>query len=227
MTELAVKMEKENLNRPLIARLKAQMLRKGLNPKTLAERANVGRSFVYDILNGKSSNPTSSKLAAIAEQLGVSVQYLLNGIHPTMGGKQKEWGDLVEISTIQIEETANGAMLVTTDAGAKPCYFRNEWIKENLKTRAEDLRALYVRGDSMSPTLVEGDLILVNISQRVPNPPGVFVLFDGMGLLTKRLEMISKDKVRILSDNSRYAPYERDVSEINVVGKVIWLSREI
>jgi phage repressor protein C with HTH and peptisase S24 domain len=227
MNEPALKMTESSINRPLVARIKAQMLRKGLNPKTLAERANVGRSFVYDILNGKSTNPTSSKLTAIADQLNVSVQYLLSGVHPVMGTKQKEWGDLVEIPSILVEETAAGGVLITNEAELKPYFFRNDWIKNTLKTRAEDLRSLYIRGDGMSSTLQEGDMVVVNIAQRTPNPPAIFVLFDGMGLMAKRLEMISKEKVRILSDNPRYAPYERDISEINIIGKVVWVARQL
>lgn len=223
MNQTALKMAETSINRPLVSRLKAQMLRKNLNPKTLAERANVGRSFVYDILNGKSSNPTSSKLTAIADQLGVSVQYLLSGVHPVKG--KQEWSDLVEIPSIAVEETKAGGVLVTNEAELKPYFFRSEWIKENLKARTEDIRSIYVRGDGMVPTLQEGDMVLINTAQRVPNPPSVFVLFDGVGLLTKRLEMISKDKVRILSDNPRYSPYERDISEINIIGRVVWLAR--
>ncbi len=227
MNEPAIKMEKSNINRPLVARIRAQMLRKGLNPKTLAERANVGRSFVYDIINGKSTNPTSSKLTAIAEQLGVSVQYLLTGVHPILGPKQREWSDLVEIPSIAVEGGQGGNVIVTVDSEKKPYFFRNDWIRNNLKSRAEDLRSFFVHCDSMAPTLQEGDVILVNISIRTPNPPGVFVMFDGMGLSTKRLEMISMEKVRVLSDNQRYSQYERNISEINIIGRVVWVAREL
>lgn len=40
-----------------------------------------------------------------------------------------------------------------------------------------------VQGDSMTPTLNEGDVILVDINQRNSIPPGVFVLHDGMALV--------------------------------------------
>jgi len=216
-----------NINKPLVARLRAHMLRKGLNPKTLAERANVGRSFVYDILNGKSTNPTSSKLAAIAEQLGVSVNYLVSGVHQVLGARQKEWNDIVEISSIEIEQTTNGKTLFSTDNDRKPYYFRGEWVEKKLRARPEDLRAVFVDGDCMGSTLQNGDMLLVNITRKIPNPPGLFALFDGMGTVVKRLEMVSSALARVISDNSQYTPYERELSELKIVGKVVWLAREL
>lgn len=227
MSEAVNLIQENNVNRPLASRIKAHMLRKGLNPKTLAEGAKVGRSFVYDILNGKSTNPTSSKLTAIADELGVSVQYLLSGVHQIMGSKQREWSDVVEISSIEIEPSINGATIVSTHNERKPYYFRSDWVQKKLNARPEDLRAIFVRGDAMNQTLHEGDMLLVNITQKSPNPPGIFLLFDGMGLVIKRLEMVTKDQVRVLSDNAQYSPYERNLDELNIVGKVIWLAREL
>ena len=40
------------------------------------------------------------------------------------------------------------------------------------------------------PTLLDGDIVLVDLGRRTPTPPGVFVLYDGMGLVAKRLEHI-------------------------------------
>ena len=220
--ELAQK-EAGNINRPLVARLRTAMLKKGLNPKTLAERSNVGRSFVYDILNGKSANPTSAKLTAIAEQLGVSVQYLLSGVYAEGNDAKSE---IAEIPTLSVENGMDGNMAITTSNDKFYC-FRNSWIKEKLHTNAQSLRAINVVGDSMNPTLQNGDVILVNVSQTAPNPPGLFVVFDGLGLHAKRLEQIGKDKIRVMSDNTQYLAYEMDVQEINIVGKIVWLGREL
>ena len=216
-----------NINRPLVARLKSLMVRKGLNPKTLAERANVGRSFVYDILNGKSSNPTGNKLTAIAEQLDVSVQYLLSGVHQVLNPKQTEWSSVVEIPSIDIESSAGGSIAVMNESDRKPYYFRSDWIHKKLRSRPEDLRAVFVKDDGMHPTFMQGDMMLINITLKSPNPPGIFILFDGAGLVVKRLEMIDKDRIRVLSDNDKYTSYEREISTTNITGKVVWLAREL
>ena len=217
----------QSINKPLVARLRSQMLRKGFNPKTLAERASVGRSFVYDILNGKSTNPTGSKLSAIADALGTSMQYLLTGVHSGFDNMLGQSTDLAEIAALEVEPTLGGYAVVTVDGKDKPIYFRTSWIKEELQAKPEDLRAVFVRGDSMAPILSEGDMLLINITKSTPNPPGVFLLFDGAGLVTKRLEMITQGRINVSSDNRQYAAYERNLEDLYIIGKVVWLSRKI
>ncbi|MGH7091506.1 MAG: S24 family peptidase [Stellaceae bacterium] len=38
-----------------------------------------------------------------------------------------------------------------------------------------------IDGDSMEPLLSTGDRIMVDTSQRIPVPPGIFVIWDDMG----------------------------------------------
>ena len=219
--------DKNNYSSPLVARIKAQMIRKGLNPKTLSEKANVGRSFIYDILSGKSVNPTTSKLAAVAEQLGVSVQYLLSGIHPIMEAKQRDCCELVDISGLDVENTTSGSVVVSKELVDKPYYFNGKWVKDKLVSKPEDLRMVTINTDSMSPTLMQGDVAVIDITQRIPAPPAIFLIFDGFGMVAKRLELISEIRVRVLSDNSKYSNYEIDLGELNILGKLVWFSREV
>jgi hypothetical protein len=56
------------------------------------------------------------------------------------------------------------------------------------------------------------------------------VLHDGIGLVAKWLEHIPNSdppRVKIVSANDRYAPYERLVDEMNIVGRIRWFAREI
>ena len=112
----------------------------------------------------------------------------------------------------------------------RPYHFQKSWIKQGLKTDPLSLRIMHVEGDSMAPTLNSGDVVLVDTSRRLPTPPGIFVLYDGMGLVAKRLEHIPNSdppKVRIVSDNPYYPPYERLIDEMNIVGRIRWFAREM
>ncbi|WP_223162582.1 S24 family peptidase [Ruegeria intermedia] len=71
---------------------------------------------------------------------------------------------------------------------------------------------------------------MTDMARRTPNPPGIFVLDDGMGLVAKRLEHIPNSDppaVRVISDNPVYSPYERTADEIHTVGRIRWFAREI
>ena len=50
-----------------------------------------------------------------------------------------------------------------------------------------------VDGDSMEPLLAAGDRILIDVSRPVPVPPGIFVIWDGMGLVAKGQHVIVQD----------------------------------
>lgn len=89
--------------------------------------------------------------------------------------------------------------------------------KGSLKASPSQLRIMHVEGDSMSPTLLDGDTVLVDMTRRAPNPPGIFVLDDGMGLVAKRLEYVPNSdppSVRVISDNGFYSPYKRSAQAV-------------
>ena len=68
------------------------------------------------------------------------------------------------------------------------------------------------------------------LARRSPTPPGIFILYDGMGLVAKRLEHVPNNdppKVRVISDNTFYSPYERTADEIHIIGRVRWFAREL
>ncbi len=50
------------------------------------------------------------------------------------------------------------------------------------------LRILKVRGISMEPEFREGDRLVVDTARCVPAPGELFVLWDGTGLVVKRVE---------------------------------------
>jgi phage repressor protein C with HTH and peptisase S24 domain len=82
----------------------------------------------------------------------------------------------------------------------------------------------------MEPTLMSGDMVLVDMTRQIPNPPGIFVLNDGMGLVAKRIEAVPNtdpQRIRILSDNPHYSPYEQLLDMVNIVGRVRWFAREM
>jgi phage repressor protein C with HTH and peptisase S24 domain len=89
---------------------------------------------------------------------------------------------------------------------------------------------MHVEGDSMMPTLHDDDIVLVDLGRRSPTPPGIFVLHDGMGLVAKRLEHVANSdhpRLRIISDNPFYKPYEVSGEEVNMIGRIRWFAREM
>ena len=89
-------------------------------------------------------------------------------------------------------------------------HVRQSWIRHQPKASPAQLCIMHVEVDSVAPTLLGGDTVLVDITRQLPNPPGIFVLDDGMGLVAKRLEHIpisDPPAVRVISDNKLYPEY--------------------
>ena len=94
-----------------------------------------------------------------------------------------------------------------------------------------NLRILRVRGNSMGPELRDGDRIVVDVSRRLPATGETFVLWDGIGLVVKRLEVARGDaagdhepaRLRLISANPDYAPYSCLVQDAHILGKVLWV----
>lgn len=217
------------MSHSLSSQLREAIRRKGLSANELARQAEVRPSFVYDILNGKSHNPSTVKMAKVCQILGTSLNQLMGIDYAPLGDHRDS--KYVEISRILVTDTSrNSGGGTIQEADGEPFYYRRSWIEDTLQTKPEHLRIVTIEGDSMNPTLKQGDRIMIDTSRKNPSPPGIFILFDGMGLIAKRLEYVPQSQtatLRILSDNDQYQPYERPVSEIEIVGRVIWFAREI
>jgi phage repressor protein C with HTH and peptisase S24 domain len=215
-------------------RLRARIRQLGMNVAVVAREAHVNRSFVYDILRGKSQLPNLDKLTRIAAVVKVDLEWLLTGKGQVDGEDpitEEYHNDFVAIQYVSLRPSmGGGAIFEEEERTGRDFHFRRAWIRDRLKAAPSMLRVMTVQGDSMIPTLEDGDVILVDLNQRSPNPPGVFVLHDGIGLVAKRLEHIplsDPPRVRIISDNLRYNTYDGTADEVNIIGRVRWYGREM
>lgn len=215
-------------------RLRARCKQFGMNAGQVAELAGVNRTFVYDIMRGRSGNPNVEKLDKLAHALKVERNWLLFGLGDVEGEApvvENPDDVFVAIPHADVRPSMGGGNVVEAEpAPGRPYHFQKSWIKNDLRANPADLRIMHVEGDSMMPTLNDGDIVLVDTGRRTPTPPGIFVLHDGMGLVAKRLEHIPNSdppRVRIVSDNATYSPYERLTEETNIVGRIRWFAREI
>lgn len=100
--------------------------------------------------------------------------------------------------------------------------FSGRWLREQGLEPAM-LSAIAVTGDSMEPTLRDGDEILVDRSPK-PLRDGIHVVRLDDSLLVKRLETGRPGRIALLSDNQAYRPIEAKPGEVEVIGRVVWKS---
>lgn len=227
------------MHRSIGEHLQRLMAEREITAAQLAKMAHVKPSFLYDIIHGKSKNPSILKLAQIAKVLKVDISALLgeqDGVaHQPILTRygRKTWvnspsdSGYANITSITMEKGPNGA-IITRESKQTPYLFSQALIHCYLSSNQQDLRIAYVRGDGMKPTLIPDDAVLIDITRKYPSPPGIFMLFDGFALVVKRLEIlpnVSPPTMRVISDNAQYATYECPIGDLHIVGRVVWFSR--
>ena len=124
------------------------------------------------------------------------------------------------------EEAWNGELRETGEGW----LFADSFIRHRLRADPGGLWMIEVEGDSMEPLLSSGDHIMIDASRTVPAPPGIFVIWDGIALVAKRIEHVPHSdppRVVLKSLNPEYDSYERPAEEVRVVGRAVWVSRRV
>lgn len=219
----------------LPSRLRMLMAERDVSGLELASRSGVKPSFIYDIINGKSSNPSTVRLVKVAQTLGVSVSFLIGAEdgkndRRVFSAATGEEDSLVEVAALALDGNPQSHGVVTRTAASPHCFFRAGWLRTRFGADAADLRLWQMTGDHMRPSLLPGDTVLVDITQTQPSPPGMFLVFDGVALVARRLEYLpgsNPPAVRLIADNPHYATFEHELDALRVLGRIVWFSREI
>jgi phage repressor protein C with HTH and peptisase S24 domain len=137
--------------------------------------------------------------------------------------------DLVSIQEIDVRAAAGvGALNEDHPEVLATSRLPRTVLHQDLQVHESQVKLMSVRGDSMLPTLADGDRILVDTSHKLPSPPGIYVVFDGLGVVAKRVDAVpGEKKLRLHSDNPLYTPYDCSPDEVSVIGRVIWAAKRL
>ena len=143
-------------------------------------------------------------------------------------------GDLaegfVQIPRYEVAASAGGGSLIHSEQIVDHLTFRADWVKNALGVPVSSLVLINVKGDSMEPTLSNGDVILIDMSKSGFDDNAIYVLRLNGTLLVKRVKRNFDGSVLVSSDNPMYPPdiIKGDLVEtLNVVGRVVWCGRRM
>lgn len=89
--------------------------------------------------------------------------------------------------------------------------------KENVK----NIEAINVTGDSMEPTLNNGNIIFIDKTKQNVNKDGIYAFINENGLFVKRIQIRVDGGLDVISDNKEYPMQIVNKEGINVLGKVV------
>ncbi len=216
----------------LLQRIEARLKATGLSERKACLKAGLKVDAIRTIRRG--NHPRASTLRALAAVLGVSAAYLLDASEdspvPAQAGAGARGappagdGPMVPIVELDVRAGAGGGALNGEELETGQWQLPGDLVRAVTTAPLGALKILTVYGDSMEPEFRPGQRVMVDTSDQMPSPPGVFVAWDGLATVIKRVEFVPHSdppKVRFTSDNPRYLPYERTLEEAHIRGRVI------
>ena len=89
--------------------------------------------------------------------------------------------------------------------------------KDNIK----NIEAINVTGDSMEPTLNNGNIIFIDKTKKDVSKDGIYAFVNENGLFVKRMQRRIDGSLDIISDNKEYPIQIAQKTDINILGKVV------
>ena len=221
--------------------LRDRMTALGLSNERLAHKVGVHHhSMVSALLTGR-RRVSLLDAPKLAEALQVSVHELLSRCGLDLDYRPPAPANDLPLGVPEIDVRAGagdgaGEGLVDyeggepADAVAAVWQLPPDYLRSELRVRRDQARIVEVFGDSMSPTLVSGDRVMLNLADVKPSPPGIFAVWDGLGVVVKRLDYIPGSEpptIKLISDNPHHAEYERTADEVRIIGRVMWVARRL
>lgn len=228
-------------------RLKFERVRLGLSQTAFGEIAGAAKRTVIDWEKGATS-PTAVQLSALVKH-GLRVAYVLTGevcaedelpdaplaqeIVDSYTAGRKETADdqeYVSVPLYDVRASAGHGVAVHSEQIVNHLAFRHDWLRAQFGVSRPDIALIEVYGDSMSPTLSNGDLVLIDTRVERVVGSSVYVLQHDGHLLVKRIQQMMDGSLVIKSDNPAYSPETvpaEQAGDVRVVGRVVWSGRRM
>ena len=137
-------------------------------------------------------------------------------------GKFSPRQDWVDVPRLALGASAGPGAIAGDEEAIGVFRFAASWVRGQGLEPAM-LTAIAVMGDSMDPTLRDGDEILVDC-RLSPLCDGIHVLRLDGSVLVKRLDTARPGVLTLSSDNPAYRSIVVNPGEVEIVGRVVWKS---
>ncbi|EMN5860595.1 helix-turn-helix transcriptional regulator [Pluralibacter gergoviae] len=214
----------------LAERLREARKAADMTQKALGEAVGVSQAAIQKIETGRAAQTT--KLLDIANALRVRPEWLSSGTGAMSADRESDKNpsrtnqDVFRVDILDLAVSAGPGIVnqefveILHSVEYAPAEARHMFDGR----KAENIRIINVRGDSMSGTIEPGDLLFVDISVKSFDGDGIYAFLYDDTAHVKRLQKM-KDKLLVISDNKIYTPWdpiEKDeMNRVFVFGKVI------
>lgn len=198
-----------------------------LDRQQLAEKIGVTSQAIGLIERGERG--LSGKML---EKLSIALNCTKSQLLGERGWEEIKTPSVITIKKYNVKASAGDGLIDEGEDGPAEISFEKGFLGLITGSRPDHLNIIKVEGNSMYPTLKQGDLILVDKSNITIENGGIFVIRMGGLLKVKRvIANLFKKNLRIISDNddkNTYPDYEisfddaYDLENMEIIGKVVW-----
>ena len=137
---------------------------------------------------------------------------------------------MISVARSAVRASAGPGAIPASEEAVPYFAFDRRWLKALTGASADHLSMIRVEGDSMAPTLGDGDDILIDRRDAAePLRDGIYVLRIDESLHVKRLAVHPMGRrVTIQSDNPAYPDWpDCAIGYVVPIGRVIWAGRKV
>jgi len=198
---------------------------KNLNAQELGRLLDVKKGSAANYWNGDSIWPTD-KLLALATLFNVNTRWLLSGEGPRGAGEAGSEEDAVLVQEIDLAYGMGSTYLDFVTLEPKTIPFPRSWLRTFTSSDPEHLFFARGDGDSMMPTILDQDIVLIDRSQIAINRQDRIwaVAYGDLGMI-KRVRAMPDGSYQLLSDNPNVEPAVAVDGEMSVIGRVVAVIR--
>lgn len=185
--------------------------------------------------------PDAKVLEAYRDRFGVNLNWLVSGedemFHTQRARLQAQPMGNTTTSTQaafaflpfyeDVEAAAGSGAAVISDAAHSVIGFARDLLRES-GASPQNCTVIRAKGDSMSPTIPDGALLVVDHSQRDIANGFITVIGVGDDLLVKRVRRRLDGLIDLISDNPAYASETLGpgvLQQLRVIGRVVYFCR--
>ncbi len=212
--------------------------KEGVSINSFAQKLGVSPPTISRWMKGE-ADPTRSNLIKLAEQTGINIEWLAIGSGPKywqhpiteeiiLRGQPQPIESSNDETFAEIEDcrevrlSAGGGAFNNGYEEITTTKVERAWLQSR-RLKAKDCAMFLVSGESMYPTLKDGEEIIVDRSKRELTEGKIFVLNHNGSMLVKKVQF-TYGGVELISDNPSYRPLKLDTEEANslvVIGQVV------
>lgn len=198
-----------------------------IQPKSVATALKIPSSRVAE-MRGRRRRVQPDEMEPLARLLGMSDE-LPSVVPDQPPTRTADVGETAQLLRLDLSLPMGPGATVDDYVEEEPVEFDLGYLRAFTRTPVHRLRLARGVGDSMTPTLLSNDEVLIDTTQnQLLHSDRIYAASINGGAAIKRLRPIEGGKrVLVISDNKTIEPYPVDAREVAIWGRVIRFARDL